>query len=381
MQVSVEKRRGNVKKEALFVSSIFFLTIMFSSGCLEQLGEVFPANGGEQYIQYERTPTTVSYRISYGYNITSSGKGTYTVTYFCFLPHKPFDGSLSNLSILYPQEYMESTKAGNTLLKWEINGKDEQRYTVGVEVEVVANSFIVDLNGENAFNISNIPEALVNQYCHVQSTKNSTSPLIDPVDHDILVTALSIKNTVSDENSFTVAKKLFLWLKDNTSYKTHEQKTMVQPAIETFRLKTGDCDDLSFLYISLCRAAGIPARFIRGYLIESSGGKYYAIPHVWAEVFVGVGNNGWLPVECAGNGEDAVTEMHQNFGVEDAYHLRLLVDDGSNESLDLSLTGPLWKYQPNVDVHLSRFMFLNDVVELNQKKLTVYRDGRRVYLQ
>ena len=369
-----------MKKEALFISSIFFLTIMVSPGCLEQLGEVFPANSGQQYIQYERTPTTVSYKISYGYNITSSGVGTYTVTYFCSLPHKPLDGSLSNLSILYPQEYMETTRGSNTLLKWEINGKDEQSYTLGVEVEVVVNSFIVDLNEKNALNISDIPEALVNQYCHVQSTNNSTTlPLIDPIDHDILVTALSIKNSVSDENSFTVAKKLFLWLKSNTSYKTHEQKTRVQPASETFHLKTGDCDDLSFLYISLCRAVGIPARFVRGYLIESSGGKYYAIPHAWAEVFVGVGNNGWIPVECAGSGEDAVAEMHQNFGVEDAYHLRLFVDDGSNESLDLSLTGPLWEYQPNVDVHLSKFTVVSGLKEMNLKKLTIYQDGRRMY--
>ncbi|HHH79421.1 MAG TPA: hypothetical protein ENL13_00795 [Thermoplasmatales archaeon] len=365
----------------LVVISAFLVTILLFSGCLEQIGDMFGKGSGSGFIQYEAAPTSLSYSISYGYNVTSTGTGSYSVTYFCPLPHSPLSGEIVNASLFYPHEYSEVVENGNTLVKWVVKGEDSNEYTLGVHAEMVVNTFMVDLTGQSTLDIPNIPPNLVTQYCHKQSINSSSAPLIDPVDNGILSIALSIKNSVQTDNSFDVAKEVFLWLKNNTSYKTHEGKTMVQPASETLHLKTGDCDDLSFLYISLCRAAGIPARFVKGYLIEKDAAGFHAVPHAWAEVFVGIGNNGWIPVECAGNGDDAVAEMHQNFGVEDAYHLRLFVDDGSNSSMELSLIGPSWEYQPNVDVHLSKFTFLNDVVELNQKKLTVYPDGRRVYLQ
>ncbi|HEC81627.1 MAG TPA: hypothetical protein ENI42_04295 [Thermoplasmatales archaeon] len=365
----------------LFLTMVFLIVVLLSSGCLEQIGEIFTNKSEDGFVQYEAAPTSLSYVIFYGYNVTSAGTGSYTVTYLCPLPVDPLDGEIVNISLFYPHEYSEIVENGNTFVKWVIKGENNGEYTLGVEAEMVVNTFMVDLSGRNTLDVSSIPPNLVDQYCHRQSINSSDAPLIDPVNDEILSIAFSIKNLVQSNNSFDVAKEIFLWLKNNTSYRTHEGKTMVQSAYETLHLKTGDCDDLSFLYISLCRAVGIPARFVKGYLIEEDEAGFHAVPHAWAEVFVGVGKNGWIPVECAGNGEDAVAEMHQNFGVEDAFHLRLFVDDGSNRSMELSLMGPSWEYQPHVDVHLSKFTFLDDVEEFNQRKLTVYSDGRRVYLQ
>ncbi len=103
-------------------------------------------------------------------------------------------------------------------------------------------------------------------------------------------------------NSFLLAKTLFVWLKENIQYQTHPNDEGVRPAAVTLHNKVGDCDDLSFLYVSLCRVLGIPARFIRGYLLTGyDNGTAIATAHAWVEVFVGgsVGHNGWIPVECA----------------------------------------------------------------------------------
>lgn len=51
--------------------------------------------------------------------------------------------------------------------------------------------------------------------------------------------------------------------------------------------KTGQCWDFSDLFITLCRAQGIPARQVMGWLVGQGG-------HVWAEVWTG---QGWLAVD------------------------------------------------------------------------------------
>jgi len=159
----------------------------------------------------------------------------------------------------------------------------------------------------------------------------------------------------------------------------------VQPAALTLQKKTGDCDDLSFLYISLCRAVGIPARFIRGYLLsENNAGDVSATPHAWTEIFVGgsMGNNGWIPVECACQSPDMTTQVNQNFGVESTFHLRLFIDDGSNESMDMSLSGIKYgTYDQEKRIKLQSFAEVEDYVELESKKLVVTKEDQRSYQQ
>jgi len=155
----------------------------------------------------------------------------------------------------------------------------------------------------------------------------------------------------------------------------------VQPASETMQLGTGDCDDLSFLYISLCRSLGIPARFIRGYLVEETDGTVSAVAHAWTEVFVGgnIGNQGWIPVECACPSENMEVQVNQNFGVESVGHLRLFKDDGSNESMDASISGPMARYDAGMEVEMTAFVEIYNYIVLESKELTVDKNGNRAY--
>ena len=63
-------------------------------------------------------------------------------------------------------------------------------------------------------------------------------------------------------------------------------------------LKRGNCTDFHALLIGLCRASGIPARFIIGFPIpegkkEGSIGGY----HCWAEFYIE--GKGWIPVDAS----------------------------------------------------------------------------------
>ena len=130
-------------------------------------------------------------------------------------------------------------------------------------------------------------------------------------------------------------------------------------------------------YISLCKSLGIPARFIRGFLIEENT----AIPHAWTEVFVGgdIGNNGWIPVECAGTSSNAETEIHQNFGVESANHLRLFMDDGSNESIISSLSSLTYITYGNVEIQTTSYSDVADYEVTQSNELIIDENNQRSY--
>jgi transglutaminase-like putative cysteine protease len=362
-------------KNLIPILIIVLLLVPIFSGCIDSILD-FPTT-------YEAHPTKVSYTIHYGYTVTCTGSGTYEVNYDCDTPDV-LKGVVSYHQ-LYALEFDNIVLVNNTFLRWNLSADDEATYELGITASVVAESFLVsDLTGVDAKTVQEIavmyPD-ITTKYLQEQS--NGSVLLIDPTNANIKIIAQNIVDEAETDNSFILAKELFLWLKENTEYKIHKRDGSVQPAAVTLQKKTGDCDDLSFLYISLCRAVGIPARFIRGYLLsEEESGDILATPHAWTEVFVGgsMGNTGWIPVECACDCDDVTVNVSQNFGVENAFHLRLFVDDGSNESLNVSLSGIIYvTYGLERTVDLISINEVEDYTVVESKKLVVTKDNRRSY--
>jgi len=356
-----------IKKPAIIVLTFFLMTISSLSGCVDS----FNFNDGT--IIYEAHPVKIQYNILYGYRINCSGIGNYEIQYDCDKP-ETLVGSVT-LNILYNRDYEETTLANNSMISWSISGVNDENYELGIVANVLAESYLIsDLYGENALTLQEIRSIypnLVAQYCKAQIVNNTA--YINPDDLTIKTIASNILNQEQTNNSFILAKKLFIWLKENTNYQIHNDKGSAQPAHITCLLKTGDCDDLSFLYISLCRSIDIPARFIRGFLVEENNGDDNTVAHAWVEVFVGgnIGNNGWVPVECAGDADKVEIEINQNFGVEDASHLRLFLDDGSNESLNTSISGIRVQYEQDIDIDITSFVEVDNYMMLESKELHV----------
>lgn len=69
-------------------------------------------------------------------------------------------------------------------------------------------------------------------------------------------------------------------------------------ALRACDVRAGNCSDFHALFIGMCRAAGIPARFEIGFPLPE-GEREGVIPgyHCWAEFFVP--EVGWVPVDCS----------------------------------------------------------------------------------
>lgn len=362
-----------MKKKTLFVSLILVLIVLVTSGCLDFFKTT------ENVTTYVSHPTKAQYVISYGYTITCRGVGEYNIEYDCDIP----EVLIGQVTITeHDNTFDDITLANNLMKSWNISGSDDNNYQLGITATVIAESFIVaDLNGADALSIQEIKDQywdVFRNYCNAQS--NETITFIDPENEDIRSTAQTILYQADSDNSFIIAKNLFIWLKENTYYKTHEGSGNVQPASVTKQCGHGDCDDLSFLYISLCRSIDIPARFIRGFIVEEDvNGFVDAVSHAWVEVFVGgnIGNNGWIPVECAGSSDSMEVQVNQNFGVESVGHLRLFEDDGSDESLIISLSDIKAKYDTNIIVKLTPVAEVYSYQVLESKELLIDNNNRK----
>jgi len=362
-----------MKKRIIVVSLTFLLIVTVTSGCFD----IFKTP--EEGTKYQSHPTKVRYVISYGYIINCSGIGKYNITYDCDIP----EVLIGQVTITeHDDNYEDVILVNNPMKSWSISSRDDNNYNLGITATVLAESFIVtDLNGADALSVQEIKEQHMDvylQYCKAQS--NETITFIDPENEDIKSAAQSVLSETNDVNSFILAKNLFIWLKENNYYKTHDENINVQPANITKELGHGDCDDLSFLYISLCRSIGIPARFIRGFIAEEDDNGFVdAVPHAWVEVFVGgnIGNNGWIPVECACSSDNIDTQVYQNFGLESVGHLRLFEDDGSDESLIISLSDIKVKYDTGIIIDLKPVAEVNSYRVLESKELLIDNNNRR----
>lgn len=90
---------------------------------------------------------------------------------------------------------------------------------------------------------------------------------------------------------------LYRWLYDNLDYDDSRLGTndLLEPH-ETMQRGGGVCRDLAALYVSLLRAADVPARVVSGYLAGGVNGF-----HAWVEFYGGEGHgpSPWVPVDVS----------------------------------------------------------------------------------
>ena len=72
-------------------------------------------------------------------------------------------------------------------------------------------------------------------------------------------------------------------------------------ASESLALGTGVCQDMTHVFLAACRAHGVPARYVSGYVLDS---RSRMASHAWAEAWVADANRGagaWLGLDVTHN--------------------------------------------------------------------------------
>jgi transglutaminase-like putative cysteine protease len=137
----------------------------------------------------------------------------------------------------------------------------------------------------------------------------------------------TVARIVGDEtNPLAKARKIFHWVDANIRYHAEEEYGII-PSLSEHALKDrkGDCGVQGTLFITLCRAAGVPARWQSGWETRPDGAYNM---HDWSEIYVAPW--GWLPVDPSygvqKSADPAIRDFY--FGHQDSYRMIVNLDYG-----------------------------------------------------
>lgn len=183
---------------------------------------------------------------------------------------------------------------------------------------------------------------------------------IQAEDEEILALAWELMPNGSTAESALHA--LFDYVYSDIDYKEIKGAT---DAVTALKLQQASCNGKNRLFIALCRARGIPARFAKGLILENSSKR---TTHAWSEVYLG---GQWIPF-CPTNGYFA--EIPQKY-LELAKVDRALFVRTSSIAFDWKFTvtpkvsGFVDAIRANADNPLN---FLNYWVSLEENSISIH---------
>jgi len=190
--------------------------------------------------------------------------------------------------------------------------------------------------------LESIPEQIVQLY-----TANGSKYMTD----DPYIQKLA-KEIVGDEkNPYRIARKIFNYVRNNLEYKL-EGGWNVAPLV--LQRGTGSCSEYTFSFISLCRAAGLPARYVGSIVVRGDDASMDEFFHRWPEVYLP--GYGWIPMDPQGGDKQSLRDQAMSIG--NLSNRFLITTQGGGDSEYLG-----WYYnqhekyqtEPQVEVNIETF--------------------------
>ena len=136
--------------------------------------------------------------------------------------------------------------------------------------------------------------------------------LADDVKYDIKNPYIQgiVREVVGDEtNLYWRARKLYQYLIDHMEYLLAGGWNTAPTVL---RRGNGSCSEYTFSYISLCRAAGVPARYVGSLVVRGDDASYDDVFHRWCEVYLP--GYGWVPIDANAGDREWPAEQAAAFG-------------------------------------------------------------------
>jgi len=129
--------------------------------------------------------------------------------------------------------------------------------------------------------------------------------------------------TGNDDNPASVVRKIYFWFKENIPW-AGALEYSIMPNISEYVIsnRRGDCGMQTFLFISMLRYKGIPARWQSGWMVPPDAENL----HDWCEVYYQ--GTGWVPVDISYDLQNSENPFTKDFYLSGVDSYRLIVNDG-----------------------------------------------------
>ena len=205
-----------------------------------------------------------------------------------------------------------SDVAGQKIDKWKVstpikasNSQDTFGNLCSVFVQEASyTSMMIEAEGEvhtqDAFEFIDAPKA-VSPYYLLQQT-NLTEPTAEML--EFFSATLPKKNSIDEVMGLAAAvQNSILYFPGQTNFAT--------TAAQSFAMKSGVCQDHAHIMLGLCRASGIPARYVSGYFFAENSPNLAS--HAWIDFCADIDKGLWTSIDIT------------NACFTDARHVRLAI--------------------------------------------------------
>ena len=291
-----------MKKILLLILFILFLPISQAMG-----EEINPQEVG--YLEAE---------VSFVSFVNSSGKVNELNHSVYIIPEH-----YTNLNVTGGNFSVTTDVYGNKELKFFWKNFEPHAYTVRMKVKN-----FVKFNGPKKLKFPYNPPKETFEY--LSETKHVI------ITDDIREKAVTITQGV--DNSFEAIERISTWVHSNLDYDLLYSGKILS-SNKVYKIRKGTCDEFTNLFIAMCRAVGIPARYVAGLTYSKDGWGY----HAWAEVYL----DKWVPVDPTWNEIGWIDATHIEFGkFPDGENVKVIASYVSAQKVDIQITQP----QPSVKI-------------------------------
>lgn len=177
------------------------------------------------------------------------------------------------------------------------NGIQKIWFTYPTDHLAIAVVSVVETLMANPFNYLLEPWALKLPFDYPQSLAQQLKPYLTPYEGRLDPVALALGQDIAhdgDRQPTLFLQQLNQHIYENLTYTVRETGEPWEAGV-TWRAKQGSCRDSTVLFMEVCRAMGIAARFVSGYEIGDPNTSDWQL-HAWAEVYLpGAGWRGYDP--------------------------------------------------------------------------------------
>jgi sugar lactone lactonase YvrE len=134
--------------------------------------------------------------------------------------------------------------------------------------------------------------------------------------------------TAGQTNPYWISRDIFDYLREKLVYK-RTGGWDIAPTV--LKRGSGSCSEYAFVYIALCRAAGVPARYVGSVVVRGEEASFDYVYHRWVEVYLP--GYGWIPVDPSGGDQELPADQADYFGHLSNRFLITTVGGGNSEYL------------------------------------------------
>ncbi len=175
-------------------------------------------------------------------------------------------------------------------------------------------------------NAEDIPIAIKTRYLRDNAKYEIHNPII------IGAVTKAIGNTT---NMYWKMRKIFNYIIKNMYYK---RVGGWNTAPTVLARGNGSCSEYSFVFISMCRAAGIPARYVGTIAKRGDDRTLDDVFHRWVEVYLP--NYGWIPVDPSGGDQPTLRGQASRIGYVSKNYVITTQSGGGSKTMG-------WNYNSN----------------------------------